>query len=181
MDTSPEFLTKRETIQAEITFQPASTSRKGELIAWGSAVVTGLVLAIVYVSTREIQFLTGAMFVFFLATSLLITFGMWVDSRTSAKVSPDHLHFQSPFRNVKLEWDQVEEVRAVKAGTVWRVVVVGASRYFRIRVLEKREGSDASRQILSFPQADRFVRIICGMAKLKHPIQHEGEWFCQRL
>jgi hypothetical protein len=180
MDNPPEFLIKRETIQDEITFQPASTSRKGELIAWGSALATGLILAIFYFTTREIQFLTAGLLLFFLAAGVMITFGLWADSRTSAKISPDYLHYQSPFRNVKLEWDQVEEVRAAEAGAVWRVIVIGANRYFRIRVLENEEESDTSRRFLSLPQADRFIRIICGMAKLKYPRQFEDEWICKR-
>jgi hypothetical protein len=180
MDNPPEFLIKRETIQNEKTFQPAAGSRKGELIAWGSALVVGLVLTIFYFATREIQCLTGGLFVFFLIAGLLITFGLWVDSKTFAKVSPDGLHFKSPFRNVNLNWDQVDEVRAIKAGTVWRVIVKGGGRYFRLRVLEDEETSETGRRFMVIPQADRLVRIICGMAKLRYPRNIEDEWVCNR-
>jgi hypothetical protein len=181
MDNPPEFLTKRETIQDEMTFQPASASRRGELIAWASAVVIGLLLTIFYFVTREIQCLTAGLFIFFLGAATLITFGLWVDSKTFAQVSPDFLHYKSPFRNVRLEWDQIEEVRAMDAGSVWRVVVYGAGRYFRIRVLEDEEVAEQGRRFLVIPQADRLVRIICGMAKLRFPREFEEEWICKRL
>lgn len=180
MDNPPEFLIKRETIQKEMTFEPASASRRGELIAWGSAVVIGLLLTIFYFVTREIQCLTAGLFIFFLGAAILITFGLWVDSKTFANVSPEGLQYKSPFRDVKLQWDQVEEVRAMEAGTVWRVVILGAGRYFRIRVHEGEDDSEKGRRFLVMPQADRMVRIICGMAKLPHPRRIEEEWVCRR-
>jgi hypothetical protein len=180
MENPPEFLTKRETIQDEKIFQPAYANRRGELIAWISAVVIGLLLTIFYFVTREVQCLTAGLFIFFLAAALLITFGLWVDSKTFAKVSPQYLHYKSPFREVRLEWDQVEELRAIEAGSVWRVVVFGAGRYFRIRVLESEEEIEQGRRFLVIPQADRLVRIICGMAKLRYPRESEEEWICKR-
>ena len=180
MKNPPEFLVKREIIQTEVTFQPASASRRGELIAWGSAVVIGSLLTIFYFVTREVQCLTAGLFIFFLGAAILITFGLWVDSKTFAKVSPEHLHFKSPFRDVRLEWDQVEELRAMEAGNVWRVVVSGADRYFRIRVLENEDETESGRRFLVIPKADRLVRIICGMAKLRHPRKIEEEWVCKR-
>lgn len=180
MDNPPDFLIKREMIQEEKIFQPAPASRKGELIAWGSAVAIGFVLAIFYFTTREIQCLTGGLFIFFLASGLLITFGLWVDSRTVAKVTAEYLHYKSPFRDVQLEWDQVEEVRALDAGSVWRVVIIGNNKYFRIRVRVNEDDTDAGRHFLVFPQSDQLIRIICGMAKLRPPRLIDEKWICKQ-
>lgn len=180
METPPEFLRKHETIQSERTFLSGSTSRKGELIAWGSAVAVGLPLAIFYFTTREVQCLTAGLFIFFLCAAALITFGLWADSRTFALVTPEYLRYKSPFRTVNLTWDQVEEVRAADAGAVWRVVVIGANRYFRVRVLREEDPPESKRRFLVFPQADQFIRIICGMAKLRNPRKIEDEWVCTR-
>lgn len=178
MDQPPDFLLERESIESEIIFQPGSASRKGQLIAWGSALVIGLILTILYFTTLETQCLTGALFIFFLIAGFLITFGLWVDSKTIVLVSPKFLHYKSPFRNVKLAWEQVEQVRAVEAGDVWRVAVIGLNRYFRIRVLDSKEDVESSKRILVMPDADRLIRIICGMAKLQNPRKDEDEWIC---
>ena len=180
MDNPPDFLITREMIQEEKIFQPAATSRKGELIAWGSALAIGFVLAIFYFTAREIQCLAGGLFIFFLGAGLLITFGLWVDSRTIAKVTAQYLHYKSPFRDLKLEWNQVEEVRAINAGSVWRVVIIGNNKYFRIRVRGDDGAKDANGRFLVFPQSDQLVRIICGMAKLSHPRRIDHEWICKQ-
>lgn len=180
MENPPEFLLKRETIQSERSFLSGSTSRKGEIIAWGSAVAVGLPLAVFYFTTREVQCLTAGLFVFFISAAVLITFGLWADARTFARVTPQNLHYKSPFRSVNLTWDQVDEVRAADAGAVWRVVVIGANRYFRLRVLREEDSSESKRRFLVFPQADQLIRIICGMAKLRNPRLIEDEWICSR-
>lgn len=178
MDNPPDFLLARESIEEEITFQQSSASRKGQLIAWGSALVIGLILTIFYFTTWKTQCLTGALFIFFLIASFLITFGLWVDSKTIVLVSPEFLHYKSPFRNVKLAWEQVEQVRAVEAGDVWRVAVIGLNRYFRIRVLDSKDDVESSNRFLVMPHADRLIRIICGMAKMRNPRMDEDEWVC---
>ena len=178
MDKPPDFLLERESIEGEITFQPGSASRKGQIISWGSALVIGLILTIFYFTTRETQCLTGALFIFFLIAGFLITFGLWVDTKTIVLISPEYLHYKSPFRNVKLAWEQVEQVRAVEAGDVWRVAVIGMDRYFRIRVLDSKDDVESSKRFLVMPDADRLIRIICGMAKLQNPRRDEDEWVC---
>jgi hypothetical protein len=120
------------------------------------------------------------MFIFFLSAAILITFGIWADSRTYAQATPEYLLYKSPFRTVYLTWDQVMEVRAAEAGAVWRVVVSGVNGYFRMRVLREEEPSESKIRFLVFPQADQFIRIICGMAKLNDPRLDEDEWICTR-
>lgn len=178
MNSPPKFLVDREKVEQDETFLPQQSSRKGELIAWGSAILIALALIIYYVRIREIQFLTLGMFLFFLASGFLISFGIWMDARTSVKISFDRLHYKSPLRDVNLSWDDLYSLRASNAGQVWKITVTGSEGYFSFRVFDGAIPETNPRGFLVLPEGDRLVRLICGMAELSSAKSEGEDWLC---
>jgi len=176
MQTPPAFLTTPQLIKGEEIFRPANDSRKGELIVWGSALVMGIGLGIYYFATQKIQCLTSGMLFLFLSVGALISFGIWVDTRTSINVNSIRLIYKSPFKELNLDWDQVLQVRATQARRLWRVIIASADNHFRLRVSSSASEEDDTTNLLALPDGDRLVQIILGMADLTHPNQEEDEW-----
>ncbi|NIM92458.1 MAG: hypothetical protein GTO18_01920 [Anaerolineales bacterium] len=180
MDQAPEFLSNSKTIDHEELFQPRSESRRGELIAWIAAVVIGILLAILYSQSGQINCFIGLLFAFFLFAGLLMTYSHWVDSRITIRVTPEELDYKSPFRVVNLKWNEVAEVRVIKAGRSYRVIVRGKEAYFAYRVAPKTEDESDPIRMLGLPRGDELTRIICGMAELGEPKEQEDEWVCEK-
>jgi hypothetical protein len=179
MELPPNFLLNHEKVDEEEIFQPPQSPRKGELIAWGSAVAIALALGIFYVLTQTVQCLTAGLLLFFLISGGLISFGIWIDTRTSIRVSREGVRYKNPFKEVELGWDKVNSVHAAKAGSVWKIAVTGMDQYFTLRVSESPEGKDSPRAFLVIPNGDRLVRIICGNAKLSDPKLIGEDWVCK--
>jgi hypothetical protein len=179
MNSPPQFLVDRETIEKDESFQPQQGSRKGELIAWGSAILIAVALGIYYLLTQSVQCMTAGLFLFFLASGAVITFGIWTDARTRVDLSRAGLHYNSPFRDVILDWADLQSLRASKAGAVWKVTVSGADQYFTLRISEEPLTEDNPRGFLVLPEGDRLVRLICGTARLSNPKLQDADWVCE--
>ena len=136
----------------------------------------GIGIGIYYFATQEIQFLTSAMLLFFIAIGALISFGIWVDTRTSITVNAKQVIYKSPFKELTLDWDQILQIRSAQARLLWRVVIASKDAHFRLRVSPSISEEDNLTDLLALPDGDRLVQIISGMAGLNLPIQKEDEW-----
>lgn len=178
MDSPPTFFVDRQQVEHEEIFRPQQSARKGELIAWGSAILIALALVIYYVRIRQVQFLTFGMFLFFLASGVLISFGIWTDARTSVKISVDRIHYKSPFRDVDLKWENISSLIASKSGEIWKITVTGSDQYFSFRASDGPLPENNPRGFLVLPEGDRIVRLIGGMAKMSGPKLVDEDWMC---
>jgi nicotinamide riboside transporter PnuC len=180
MEQPPDFLHTPLKIMREETFRPAPISRKGEIIAWLLTLLIGLVSIIVKMQSGHFPCLTILLLVFFLIAAILISFSHWADSKTLIRVTPPQLSYQSPFRKIQQDWDQVLEINAQKTGRFWRIVVNLEQSFFSFKVNAASELKTQPEQVLALPQGDRLVRIICGMANLLQIQNTEENWICKR-
>lgn len=176
----PELLQRVRIPEREQRFHPSPPNRRGELFAWISAAGMGIVLLLSAYGDGDLRFLPLLLFLVFFTTGVMISFGNWIDSRTWVRTSPIGIHYHSPLRDVRLEWEEVRQLMARRLGRGWRITVGGARGYFRFRTgVTLRRGSD--RQfVFGFPEGERLLALILGGGKLSELSWGGGEWVCRR-
>ncbi len=180
MEQPPDFLNSPLEFIEEETFQPTAIPHRGGIIAWMATVIVGIVAILTKDPSGQIPCLTVQLFIFFLLAAILITFSHWVDTKTIIHVTPSQLSYQSPFRRFLQNWDQISEIRTIKVGSFWRVLISGEQSSFTIRVHVGGTSKTQAERFLGLPNGDRLLRIVCGMAGLSQ-VKKVGEaWICNR-
>lgn len=181
MGQPPDFLTVVVApIRSEETFRPSVTGRRGEFVAWAGVLSLAVLSAVMAWRTQRLPTLALGLLVFFLVAAAFTTLGSALDRRTSMRVSPDGLHYQSPLRTISLEWGQIEDMQIVPAGKGWRVLVHGDNRQLRFRILAPPEEGASEAFPAPMQDGERLTALILGAARLGRPEEGEKGWVLTR-
>ena len=155
-------------------FHPELNSRRGELIAWGSAllVVAGWIVLVFYTSRAAAgvgQKVPGSvpfLGVILLLAALSISLGNWMDRRTRLKIGPNGVHFQNGLRDVQLTWDEIRQVQVFPGKWGKRVSVIGPASHFEFRTLGEVSVQGETKGRLGFGEGERILQQILEAADL---------------
>lgn len=177
----PGFLfVEHSTLSTEI-FKPIPVSRRGEFLAWSGTLFVGAVGVYVLWKTKGISLFTPAIFFMLLMVASIISFGNWVDRRTSIRISSEMVFYRSPIRKVELGLNAIESLWAVPAGRGWRILVRGEGQLFHFRTgihLESRSGAEMHTGIEGGERLAGIIRHGAGLSALEH---EDGVWVCRRV
>jgi hypothetical protein len=179
-DPFPTFLDSEDTLSAETIFRPFPPNRRGEFIAWSSAVVVGLVTGLLSWQSGRISSLAIFLFVFFSLSAIIISFGNWMEAHTLIRLSPEHVVYQSPVRKVTLALNDVRELWVSSAGRGWRIAVRGEGGYFSYRSAVRLGGRRNQGVYIGIEHGDRLAALIRSVAQLSPPVFEEGVWLCKK-
>jgi hypothetical protein len=179
-DPFPTFLDSVDSLSVEEMFRPLPPNRRGEIIAWSSAVVVGLVSGALFWQGRQISSLGIFLFIFFSLSALLISFGNWMESHTLIRLSSEQVVYHSPVRKVTLALDDVRELWVSSAGRGWRIAVRGEGGFFTYRSAARLGGRLNQAIYIGIEHGDRLAGLIRSMAQLSPPILEGEAWLCRK-
>jgi hypothetical protein len=180
MTPFPDFLTLEIEPWVEKIFQPFQPTRRGEQIAWVSAVVMGIVNGIVYWQEGRFQLFGLVLFLFFALAALLISFSNWVDANTKIYIDSNRVNFKSPLRKVNLERQMIDELWTQKVGGAWRVSVLGQGKYFIFRTESVMGGGSKGPLRIGIEGGEQLTRMIRELGRLTLPVQERNAWVCRK-
>ncbi len=181
MEPPPEFLSEDfDSPPEDHTYRPALPNRGGEIIAWLCAASVALLNVLLFQLTGGSPPLAAALIVLFASVGALISFGNWMDLRTSIRVGGDGVQFSSPLRRVELVWNEILELHALRIGKGWRIVVRGKGRAFHFRTPTSIALGSGPGMMVGFPEGERLAGLICGRAGLKMLTREAHGWVARR-
>jgi hypothetical protein len=116
-------------------FHPVLNSRRGELIAWGSALLVAAGWLVLALSGNRVPGSVPFLGIVLLLASLSISLGNWMDRRTRLELGLDGVHFQNGLRDVQLSWDEILQIQVYPGKWGKRVSVIGPASHFEFRTL----------------------------------------------
>jgi hypothetical protein len=116
-------------------FKPELLSRRGELIAWGSAILVGAVWLVLGWKNQAVPWTVLLLEVFLLFAGLSISFGNWMDRQTVLRMDENGVWYKNGLRNVKMDWINIRQVRVQPTRWGNKVQVIGDKAYFEFRTL----------------------------------------------
>ncbi len=161
-------------------FQPECFSRRGEVTAWGLALLAclawGWVSARGFATPTTLKFIAG----FCLLAGLAISLTNWMDRRTHLRLDQTGVAFENGLRRVRLAWDDVREMRVFPSNLGDQVRVMGERTFFMFRTLgEAGMGSRPSVR-MGFAQGERIAALIRQKAGLTHVRQTGSAYYYLR-
>ena len=102
-----------EPLEEPREFQPILLSRRGELFAWLTAILSILAWLILRWKVSALLSIIPFLAVFFVFAALSISFGNWVDRRTLLRLEPTGVSFRNGLRNVHLEWSEINRMEVL--------------------------------------------------------------------
>lgn len=149
-----------ESEQAVREFRPLLIPRRGELIAWASAVLTWLVwLALSRQSSPPAPIFLG-LGILLLLSGLLISLGNWVDRRTVIRIDEHSIEFSNGLRRLRLTWDEIIKI-TVNPGTWGKWVRVYSSQpHFSFRIVGEMRYKGEVKGRMGFEQGEEILRLL---------------------
>ncbi len=180
MGQPPDFLTETPQEFEAAAYQPSLPSRRGELLAWLSALGVAIGTALLALRLGQLPTLGLGLTLFLVLVAVIISFGVWMDRNTRLEVNEDGLHYRSPVRDVELSWAQVKQLEATPAGEGWRIRVYGDEAYFSYRTASMLRFGSFSEMPLGFSEGERVAAVIRSRAALSDVARTENGWRCRR-
>ena len=138
-------------------FRPERFSRRGEFTAWGLAIISAAIWALL--AWREfpvpgvLKFVAG----FTLLAGLAISLTNWMDRVTVLRLEPGGVYFSNGLRRVRLRWDEIREIKVFPSNFGDQVRVVGERTFFSFRTYaEARMGTDV-RGRMGFAEGEKIL------------------------
>lgn len=153
------------------TYRPELLPRQGELTAWGLALFSLVGLAILYLAGFS-SWITNFFVLFLFFAALSISLGNWMDRRTRLSLDDDGLVFTNGLRHVKLQWQDVQEVRILPGKTGNMVHVIGPQTHFSFKTLGEMKYDGQTRMRTGFAAGEQILQSIltrAGLVNTPHP------------
>lgn len=116
-------------------FQPEMIPRRGELVAWALATIVTVTWIIVVVTGNPVTLPLSLLALFLLFSGAAISMGNWMDRSTRLIIGPQDISFKNGLRNVRLRWEEIQQVKVVPSNWGKRVSVIGIRSHFEFRTL----------------------------------------------
>lgn len=157
-------------------FRPERIPRRGEFIAWCSALLVGIAWLILLMKDQPVHPALPFLEVFLLLSGLSISLGNWMDRRTLIKLDEAGVGFQNGLRDVRLGWDEVVQVRVFPARWGKKVQVMGDKAFFEFRTLGEVKLQGEQKARLGFERGEDILRQIIISSSLQ-PDEGQGEGY----
>jgi hypothetical protein len=141
-------------------FHPELLSRRGELTAWGLALVVGLAWVVYAQSGRNAPVVFLILEAFLLFSALSISFGNWMDRRTVIRLRPGGIEFENGLRKASLKWEEINRVEVFPSAWGKKVQVIGSGAHFSFRTLGEVSYLGESRGRLGFAEGELILQRI---------------------
>jgi hypothetical protein len=160
----------------EHEFHPELLSRKGEMIAWGSALLVGLAWLVVSLRGQPVILAVPILTVLLVLSGLSISLGNWMDRHTLILISDNGITFKNGLRNVELRWQEIRQVRVLPVHWGKKVQVFGDKVYFEFRTLGEVKLQGELKGRMGFAKGDEILRQIVLNGNL-HIVDQVGEGY----
>lgn len=178
MEEPPEFLADPPPELELGAYRPTLASRRGELIAWLTALGTGVGTAILALRLGQLPSLGLGLTLLLIFVSVLISFGGWMERNTALTLEEDRIHYRSPVRDVQLGWDEIKTLQALEAGRGWKIRVEGQEGQFSFRTASSLRFGSFDEMPLGFSEGEQLAGYIRAQAGLSPPSKRSGGWVC---
>jgi hypothetical protein len=116
-------------------FHPELLSRRGELLAWFSALLVISAWIILDVDRQPVMRLVPWMAVLLVLVASGISLSNWMDRRTYIEIQPDAIKFTNGLRRVRIAWADIRQVQVFPSAWGKKVRVIATQAYFDFRTL----------------------------------------------
>jgi hypothetical protein len=147
-------------------FRPELTSRRGELIAWGSTLLVAAGWAVLAATGNRVPGSVPFLGVLLLLAALSISLGNWMDRQTRLQLGPQGIFFQNGLRRVHLQWDEIRQVQVYPGKWGQRVSVIGPNSHFEFRTLGEVTVQGEVKGRMGFVEGEGILREILDAAGL---------------
>jgi hypothetical protein len=153
-------------------FRPELVSRRGELVAWGSALLVGGAWLALARSGQGVNPMVPILAVPLFLAALSISLGNWMERNTLLRLDREGVSFQNGLRNVALKWNEIHQVQVVPAQWSRKVRVVGEKGHFSFHTLgEVKVGGELKGRV-GFAAGEIILKHILdrsGLREVAHP------------
>lgn len=177
-DKLPDFLSDEPTPRPDAEFIP-DMSRRGEWVAWASALALALAMALQTQLASGINTLVLVLFIVLLTAAVLVTYANWMERNTSIVLTAGGIKYASPLRKTELRWSQIDEIWLAPSRTAWRVSVIGEPGHFDFQTLLTMN-SIAGAARMGIPEGKQLAAHIIRESGIVHPKLHDGIWIWKR-
>jgi hypothetical protein len=174
----PEFLSDEAPVRPPKVFKPEHT-RRGEWVAWMSALALALVVALQAVLSGSVDTIVRVMFIVVLGAACLISYANWMERNTSISVTPAGVKYTSPLRKVEMRYSHIDEIWLAHSRSAWRLSVVGVSGHFNFQTLVALESMAGSAR-MGIAGGRQLAAHLIRESGLVNPEHSEGVWVWQR-
>jgi hypothetical protein len=153
-------------------FTPELVSRRGEFLAWAATLVVTLAWIILSQADQPIPYAVPLMSFILLLVSLSISFGNWMDRRTSISLSESGITFRNGLRNLHFEWDEIQQLQEFPSNWGNKVRVIGNQAQFQFRTFGEVKFLGEVKGMMGFTEGKFLFEQIITKANLKrsyHP------------
>lgn len=174
----PDFIQTEEAIDPPATFRPES-GRRGELVAWGSALTLAILMTLQSLLAGEVTGMVMIFFVVVFISALLISYTNWVERNTLIHITLNSVEYASPLRKLEMTWDQINEIWLAPSRFAWRISIAGEKGHFNFHTLVSLESLGGSAR-MGFPQGEQLIAHLVRQAHLPEPSLKDGIWVWKR-
>ncbi|UCH59096.1 MAG: PH domain-containing protein [Anaerolineales bacterium] len=157
-------------------FHPELIPRRGEFVAWSTAVLVITGWLILRLNNQPVPTAVPILAILLLLAGLSISLGNWMDRRTHLQLDESGIAFQNGFRNVRLTWDDITQVRVFPARWGEKVQVFGENAFFEFRTLGEVKYQGESKALFGFEKGEEIYHQIIISADLQ-PSEHPNQGY----
>ncbi|HEX7973262.1 MAG TPA: hypothetical protein VF498_02555 [Anaerolineales bacterium] len=154
-------------------FHPELLSRRGEAVAWGTALLVWSAWLIVRLRGLPVIAAVPLLAVVLLLAALSISLGNWMDRQTVLRLEPDGIEYQNGLRHARLDWNDIRQVQVFPSNWGKKVQVVGGNAHFEFRTLGEVKVQGETKGRMGFTEGEWILSKILDAAHLRR-IEHPG-------
>lgn len=148
-------------------FHPELLSRRGELIAWGSAALVAATWLFLLLRGGAVTLAVPVLTVFLVLAGASISLGNWMDRRTVIRLDQDGIEYHNGLRHVHLAWTEIKEVRTLPSRWGVKVQVFGQRSFFEYRTLGEVKIGGELKGRLGFKDGEEILQQIITRGQLQ--------------
>lgn len=160
--------------QAEVQeYKPELAPRRGELIAWGCAVLLNGSWILLIAFNQPLSFWLPFLGLPMILIASGISLANWMDRKTTITIKLASIYFSNGLRHVLFNWQEIQEVRVLPAQWGKKVQVFGEHAYFGFQTLGEVEAYGRVLGRTGFVDGERILMQILKRAELGEARQVE--------
>ncbi len=149
------------------TYHPELLSRRGELLAWFSALLVISAWIILDVDRQPVMRLVPWMALFLALVASGISLSNWMDRHTFIEVEPGAIKFANGLRRVRIAWTDIRQVQVFPSAWGKKVRVIATQAYFDFRTLGEIKVQGEVKGRTGFTDGDLILQKILESAHLQ--------------
>ena len=146
--------------------RPERLSRRGEMIAWGLALLVAAGWLVLVLSRQHVlpavPILTGILAL----SGASISLGNWMDRRTSIRISAEGIHFTNGLRDASFRWREIRQAQVFPSTWGSKVSVIGPTGHFEFRTLGEVKVQGDVKGRMGFAQGEQILQHVLARANL---------------